>query len=153
MYSATLVVHSLLRWLVLAAGLTAVFRAFGGSRSERPWDSADNLAGLWFIIALDLQLLLGLLLYARLSPITQIAFLDFAGAMRNPTLRFWAVEHGVGVLVAVVLAHVGRVRVRRAATDAQRHSRASLFFAIALLAIIASIPWPGLPYGRPLFRW
>ena len=138
---------------MLAAGLAAVIRAFSGSRSERPWDSTDSRAGLWFIIALDLQLLLGLLLYARLSPITQIAFLDFAGAMRNSTLRFWAVEHGLGMIVAVVLAHVGRVRVRRAANDAQRHSYALLFFAIALLAIVASIPWPGLPYARPLFRW
>lgn len=153
MYSATLVIHSLLRWLVLAAGAIAVGRAYSGSRSGRRRDSLDSLAGLWFIVALDLQLVLGLLLYAWLSPVTQIAFLNFAGAMRNTTLRFWAMEHGVGMIVAVVLAHVGRVRIRRAANDAQRHSHALLFFAIALLAIVASIPWPGTPYERPLLRW
>ena len=57
MYELVLLVHSWLRWAVLAAGLAA---AFGGR-------SRDDTGGKWFVILLDLQIVLGLLLYFRCS--------------------------------------------------------------------------------------
>jgi hypothetical protein len=52
----------------------------------------------------------------------------------------------------VALAHVGRVRIRRAVDAAAKHRTALLFFGLALLAMVLSIPWPGLISGRVLFR-
>jgi hypothetical protein len=101
---------------------------------------------------LDLQLLLGLALYFILSPITGNVFQDFGGAMSNAVLRFWAVEHVFGMVIGVALAHVGRVRVRKTADAARRHKLAAIFFGLALVAILAAIPWPGTPAARPLFR-
>ena len=151
MYSLFLSVHSWLRWVILILGLVAVVRAIGG-RGGRPWTSADESVGKWFIASLDLQFLVGLLLYAWFSPLTRAAFADFGGAMRNAGLRFFAVEHLLGMIVAVALAHVGRVRSRKATTDARRHHVAALFYGLALIILLASIPWPGMPAGRPLFR-
>ena len=54
---------------------------------------------------------------------------------------------------AIAMVHVGRTRIRRAATDAQRHRRALVFFGLGLLLIVAGIPWPFLPYGRPWVSW
>lgn len=153
MYSAILVLHSLLRWVVIVAGLMAVVRAFGARQRQRTWTRADNRSGLLFVAALDLQLLVGLTLYLILSPLTRLAFDDFASAMRNTELRFWAVEHPFGMLVAVALAHVGRVRIRKSTNDARRHDLAAMFFLLALVALLVSSPWPGLPNGRPLVRW
>ena len=65
------------------------------------------------MIALDVQMLLGLLLYGVLSPYTAAAMKDFGAAMRDPVLRFWAVEHLTMMLSAVVLVHVGRVLARK----------------------------------------
>ena len=70
MYGTVLLLHSLLRWAVLLTGLLAAVRAIWGWRSRRPWTLPDERAGLWFTISLDLQFLLGLLLYVALSPIT-----------------------------------------------------------------------------------
>ena len=70
MYGIVLLLHSLLRWLVLIAGLLAAARGISGWRSRRPWTLPDERAGLWFTMTLDLQFLLGLLLYGVLSPIT-----------------------------------------------------------------------------------
>jgi hypothetical protein len=152
MYPLTLALHSLLRWVVLAAGFVAAGRALAGARNRADWTPADEKAGRWFVIAVDVQLLLGLALYAGLSPLTLIAFQDFGGAMGNSVLRFWAVEHIFGMLAAVALAHVGRVRVRRAAEAARRHRTAAIFFGLALLAVVVTIPWPGMPAARPLWR-
>ncbi len=70
MYGTVLLLHSLLRWLVLLTGLLAAARGISGWRSRRPWTLPDERAGFWFIMTLDLQFLLGLLLYGVLSPIT-----------------------------------------------------------------------------------
>jgi hypothetical protein len=151
-YAAGLTVHSYLRWLVILAGLMAFVRAASGASGRKPWTPADDRAGFWFVTALDAQFLLGILLYAFLSPFTHLAFGDFGGAMKNPGLRFWAVEHPAGMLIGLALAHIGRVRTRK--TDSlRRHKVAAIFFGLALAVILASIPWPGTATGRPLLRW
>jgi hypothetical protein len=152
MYNAVLLMHSWLRWLVLLAGLVAVFRGIGGWSGTRMWTRVDERAGFWFIMSLDVQLLLGLLLYFALSPFTAAALDDFGAAMKNSGLRFWAVEHLFGMLIGLTLAHIGRARVRKAAAS-RKHRVAAIFFGLALLAIVASIPWPGMPNGRELFRF
>jgi hypothetical protein len=152
MYLLILALHSLLRWVVLVFGVLAVSRAVAGARGRKEWTRGDDNAGRWFVGALDAQMLLGLVLYLRLSPITTTAFQDFGAAMGNSILRFWAVEHIAGMVIALILAHVGRVRVRRAADAARRHRSAVLFFGLALIAILLTIPWPGMPASRPLFR-
>lgn len=143
MYSAFLLTHSWLRWVVLIAGLLVFLR---GSRSV---NSTTRL----FTISLDIQLLVGLVLYGILSPFTQIAFHDMGAAMRDAGLRFWAVEHLIGMLLAVVVAHVGRVQIRRAADEAAKHQKAMIFVGIALGLILVSIPWPWMASGRPFFRF
>ena len=150
MYTAVLIIHSWLRWAVLVAGLMAFLRA--ATAGGRPWTPADDRATRWFTSLLDLQMLLGLVLYFVLSPFTREALGDFGAAMKNSGLRFWAVEHTFGMIIGVALAHVGAVKVRKAPSYS-KHRLATIFFGLALLAILVSIPWPGMPAGRPLFRW
>ena len=150
MYETVLLVHSWVRWAIVLLGLLAVFRAVTGWAGARPWTAADDKAGLFFMIALDLQLLLGLLLYFAFSPLTALAMDDFGGAMRTG-LRYWAVEHPFGALVGIVLAHVGRVRIRKTADLVRRHRLAAIFFGLALVAILLAVPWPGTSNARPLF--
>jgi len=152
MYLLVLALHSLLRWVVLATGAIAVVRAVGGMRGRRAWTTADMRAGLWFAVALDIQFLAGLLLYVALSPITRAAFRDFGAAMGSTVLRFWAVEHVFGMLIGLALVHVGRARARKTADPVQRHKVSALFYGLALIAIVLTIPWPGMPAGRPLIR-
>ena len=152
MYALILVIHSLLRWVVLVSGLLVFVRGLMGVRSRGPWTPGDDRAGRVFVSTLDLQLLLGLALYVWLSPLTSVAMQDFGSATGNPVLRFWAVEHLTGMMVAIVLAHIGRVRVRKATDSVRRHKLAAVFAGLALLAILATIPWPGTAAARPLLR-
>jgi hypothetical protein len=79
-------------------------------------------------------------------------FADFGAAMRDPVARFWAVEHMASMMFAVVIVHVGRVLARKAATPAAKRTRLLVCFGVAMVAILARTPWPGMPGGRPLFR-
>jgi hypothetical protein len=148
-----LVLHSLNRWLVVILGLAALIRALNGWLGRKDWTPQDNRIGLFFTSVMDLQLLLGLVLYVFLSPFTQSAFGDFGGAMRDRILRFWSVEHITAMLLAVALVHVGRVLSRRAPAGLAKHRRAAIFFGLAMLVIFLAIPWPFLSYGRPLLRF
>jgi hypothetical protein len=152
LYAVVLTVHSWLRWGVLLAGLVAFVRSALGASRRAAWTSADERAGFWFSTVLDAQFLVGLVLYLFLIPFTHAAFRDIGGAMGNSGLRFWAVEHVFGMVIGVALVHVGRVRGRKA-DSLRRHRVVAIFFGLALVAILASIPWPGMPAGRPLLRW
>ena len=123
MYGLMLALHSLVRWAVLLIGLWAVSRAVSGWLGKQAWGPDDDRAGSLFIMSVDFQFLVGLLLYLFFSPITRAAFSDFGAAMRTPPLRFWAVEHVTTMLLAVALAHIGRVRARRSADEHGASSR------------------------------
>jgi hypothetical protein len=151
MYLPVLVLHSLLRWLVLFAGLLAVVRAIAGVVTPRLWTPTDDRAGRLFVLSIDVQTLIGLLLYGVLSPITKGAFENMSVAMRDGTLRFWAVEHITMMLAALVLAHVGRARSKAGGADATRHRRAAIFFTLALVLVFMAMPWPWAREARPLF--
>lgn len=152
LYAPVLVAHSAIRWAVLIFGLYAVVRAISGW-SGKPWTSADARAGKLFASVLDLQFLLGLILYAALSPVVREAFQDIGGAMRDGRLRFFLVEHAIGMVIGVALAHVGSVRIKKAGDSPRNHRTAAVFYGLSLLIILLSIPWPGMPGGRPLLTW
>lgn len=153
MYTLVLAAHSWLRWVVLIAGAVAVARAIAGAVKRRAWSGSDERIGRLFTVSLDIQILLGLILYFLLSPITRAAMADFGAAMGSSGLRFWAVEHLFGVLVAAALAHAGRGRTKKIAEGVARHRVAAICYGLALLAVLISIPWPGTPNGRPWIRF
>ena len=153
MYSAVLLLHSWVRWVIVIAGILAVARAVIGMSGGKPWTKDDDRGTLLFTIALDVQMLVGLILYVALSPVTRTAFADMAAAMRNPALRFWVAEHFVGMIMALALAHVGRVVIRRKAQADDKHRLAALFMGVAMIVILLSAPWPWGSIPRPLFRW
>ena len=150
MYSAVLLAHSWIRWIALVAAVGTVVAAL---RIQVPADRAGaDRWSLFAMAALDLQMLLGLLLYLALSPFTAEAMKNMSAAMQNPQLRFWAVEHLTSMIVAIVLAHVGRVLARKAKTPSSIKTRLLICFGLATILMIVGIPWPGFANGRPLFR-
>ena len=150
MYSAVLLAHSWIRWIALVAAVGTLLAAL---RIRIPADrGAADRWSLFAMAALDLQMLLGLLLYLALSPFTAEAMKNMSAAMQNPQLRFWAVEHLTSMIVAIVLAHVGRVLARKAKTPSSIKMRLLICFGLVTILMIAGIPWPDFANGRPLFR-
>ncbi len=150
MYVPLLFVHSLVRWLVLASAVFAIFRAFRGAAKNAPFEKIDNRAGFLFLGLCDLQLLLGLILYFGVGIYSRTALLDMKGAMKDSILRFWGVEHVTAMLLGITLVHVGRALSKRASTDLAKHRRARNYYLAALVLILAGIPWPGTVYARSL---
>jgi hypothetical protein len=140
MYTGLLHTHNLFRWLVLIAVAVAIAFAFAGWLGKKEWKKRDNLAGLLLTIFIDIQFLIGIILYAFVSPLTKAAFADFGAAMKNADLRFYAVEHILLMIIALVIIHIGRSKSKKAATPVKQHMAAALFYTIGLILILAAIP-------------
>ena len=152
MYELVLILHSWIRWVAIISGIIATLTVLTSTPRSASADRSDTW-GLILMIALDLQLLLGLLLYLVLSPTTAAIFQNFGGAMRDPVARFWAVEHVSMMLIAVVLGHLGRVLGRKATTPGARRTRQIICFGLSTVLMIVATPWPGMRAGRELFRF
>jgi len=146
-YNFVLTIHSILRWVIILTALFALVRAVTGLSFKRGWMSLDNQAGIWYTSALDLQVLVGIILYFFLSPTTRIAMQNFGAAMSNSSLRFFAVEHVSIMIIAVVVAHIGRSMVRKASNAPAKHRRTLIWFAASIILVLAAVPWPFLAAG------
>jgi len=132
MYQGLLHAHSGLRWIVLLLIIINVINALGGFSGKKVVGATDKKLSLFALICTHLQVLLGLGLYA-LSPKVQ-----FSGStMGNAMLRFFTMEHTVMMLIAVVLVTIGHRM-----TKSGNFKKVFWYYFIALVVILAGIPWP-----------
>ncbi len=143
MYNVILELHSLLRWVILVLLLVAIFRSYSGMTAGKPFSAADKKVGLFLMISAHTTLLIGLYLYF-FGPwgFASIRSLGFGEVMKNKAYRFYAVEHIFGMLVAIVLITIGRGVAKKNIPDLAKHKRTFWFMLVALVIILATIPWP-----------
>lgn len=148
-----IILHNILRWGVLIFGVWTVVNAISGLINKRKYANCDDKSNLLFMIFCDLQLLLGLILFFSNAWFDKMKS-GMGAVMKNSVDRFFTIEHGLMMVIAWVLVHVGRASVKRAPENA-KHKKMLLFFGLALLLILVSIPWPfRMPeIARPYFRW
>ena len=147
-----LVLHNLLRWLILLFGIWTVLSAFIGLFSKKEFTSGDNRSNFFFMLSMDIQLLIGLALY--FSGVWFDRLKHLSENMKDANLRFFTMEHEVFMILAWILVHVGRVFVKKANTSRAKFTRSLIFFGITLVLILFATPWPFKEaVARPLFRW
>jgi len=148
-------IHSWLRWITLLLACAATVNASRPAAASPA--SPAPLRGRWwdtfFMLAVDIQVVVGLVLYFGLSPFTTRAMENLGAAMQSPPMRYWAFEHAGAMFAAVVLVRMGRVMALNASTPAAARRRRLICFAIATILMIAATPWAGLGNGRPFFRF
>jgi hypothetical protein len=153
MYPFLLTFHNIARWLVIIFALIAIIRAFSGWFGRKDWTGGDNRAGLLYTIILDIQLLVGVILYVWPGIYLSRFMTNPAAAMADHETRFYVIEHLIMMVLAVILAHVGRALSKRAPEAIRKHRRAAIWYTLSLLIILASIPWPFMAsIGRPWLR-
>jgi hypothetical protein len=138
--------HSVGRWIVLLLLLFAIINSL--LAGNRPYIKSDNKLGLLLTIFADLMLLIGIYLWLVGSRgYNLIQQNGFAAVMKNREVGFFAVEHLTGMLIAIILIHIGKAQGKRPIGDRAKHRRTMIFYLLALLIILASIPWPFLKVG------
>ncbi len=151
MHYLLIVIHSVVRWLLLAGLLYAIFRAFRGYYYKRNFTSLDNSVRHWTATIAHTQLIVGILIYTK-SSIVMSFYKGQAGSGITQPL-FFGVIHIIVMLLSVTLITIGSITTKRKKTDAEKFKQMLLWFSIALGLIFIAIPWPFSPLAqRPLFR-
>ena len=142
LYNVMLHVHSVGRWIVLLLLLFAIFNSL--IAGNRPFIKSDNRLGLLVTIFSDIMLLVGIYLYfvGPRGYKTFEAYGSMGAVMKDAAARFYAVEHIAGMLIAIILIHIGKAQARKPMGDRAKHRRTMIFYFLALLIILVSIPWP-----------
>lgn len=153
MYTFTLFLHSWNRWLILIAGIIVIGSAIKGLIANSEFTRFQKRWSTVFISSLHLQLLVGIIMYFFLSPVTALALNDFGAAMKDSMLRFWAVEHTLVNIIAIGIAQTGSIQAKKAGTQQSKHRRTLLWTGIAFILILAMIPMGMMGVSRPLFRF
>jgi uncharacterized protein YacL len=138
--------HSGLRWAVLLFLVAAVANAFMKWRGGKAHSESDRKLGFFAMLFSHIQLVIGLILYF-ISP--KVVF--SAESMKIAMNRFFLVEHSFLMILAILLLTLGYSRAKRAASDASRFKLTFWFYLIALILILAGIPWPSKGYGTGWF--
>jgi hypothetical protein len=117
-----------------------------GKRKFRP---VNKQAALILLICCDIQLLLGLVLYY--FNVYSSGMLNGGDVMSNAYKRFYAVEHSVGMIAAIILVHIGYSVTKKNIDDDRKFKRLFWCVFVALGIFFAMIPWSSRPgnVGRP----
>lgn len=151
METGLLHLHNITRWAVLIFGAWALYRGATGLGGRRVFSTTDRRASLWLLTSAHIQFVLGLALYFMRGWAPKLVSGD-AMVMKNDAWRFWTIEHGPVMILAIVFITIGYSGAKRAATDKAKFARWFWWTVAAFVIILVTIPWPGRELvGRGLF--
>jgi hypothetical protein len=151
-YTVLRLVHGYWRWAVLLSAVVVLVRTTVGTLTRKQWSGDDERAARWFLLAVDVQMAIGVLLYFGFSPFWSATLHSFQETMQGQVSRFFGIEHETAMLLAVMAAHIGRVRSTRAAEGVGKHRTMLISVVVFSVFVLWAIPWPWREMGRPLFR-
>lgn len=123
--------HSGLRWVSLVLLLLAIFNAFTAKEFKKP----HQMINLFTMVTLHTQLLIGLYLYFQ-----RVTFSP--GWMKDPVLRFYGMEHVLGMVIALTFITLGYVKSKKGGSAQAKFKPIRLWYVLGFILILAFIPWP-----------
>jgi len=130
--------HSWLRYLLLALLIINILKTLIGWMGKENYSKTDDRLSLFLLITTHTQLLLGLVMYIMWVHAGNI-FGNMATTMHTPELRYFAVEHITGMIVAVILITLGRILPKKAANDTHRFKQSFFYFILAFIIIMGML--------------
>lgn len=144
MQAVLLEVHSIFRWIILLLLLLSIIQSFSGWKKNKELRDGDAKLWLFTMVSAHITLLIGLyLLFFGHYGILSAGLPEGVQLMKDKFYRFFWIEHPVGMVLATALITIGRGMVKKQIKDPLKYKRAFWLFLLAMLIILAVIPWPG----------
>jgi small-conductance mechanosensitive channel len=142
--------HSGLRWVALFLLLFAIVNAAKSMRSGN-YTNRDKKINLFAMIFIHTQVLIGLVMYF-MSPKVQFVENWMSSDVAGGMYRFFNLEHILGMIVAAVIMTIGRSKAEKKRIGSRDKHRSILInYTVALILILALIPWPFRGFGSAWF--
>lgn len=130
--------HSGLRWILLIVLVGAVVQALMNLKGDKPF---NRKLSLFTLIFAHIQLVIGLTMYF-LNDWYKALPAEVTDQATKSVHRFFQMEHIAMMILAIVLITIGNSRAKKGATDKAKYKTIAIWYGIALLLILAAIPWP-----------
>jgi hypothetical protein len=144
MYTGLKHLHSFMPYVLLTVLILALLKSFIAYQKGQEHTEAHRKNGLIVLILAHLQLTIGLVLYF-ISPITTSAFTDMGSAMKDSTLRLYAIEHPVVMILAIILITRAYSKSKKNIDDRTKHKIKWVSYLASLVLILSKIPWSVWP--------
>lgn len=144
--------HNFLRWVILIFLLISIAKAYNGWQKKKAYSPADKKTLLITMISAHTTLLIGLyqVTFGRYGFIAH-PLPEGESLMKNKFYRFFLIEHPVGMLIAIVLITLAHGLYKKSLPAEVKYKKAFYYLLVALILILASVPWPFREIvGRPL---
>ena len=129
MYTGLVHLHNLLRWVIVITLVWSLLNALKGKNGKET---------LIMMIASHVMLLIGLVQWFGGDwGLKQIKNSGMGEAMKNAAIRFFAVEHALMMIIAIVLITIGH----RSAKAGKANTKWFLLAALAIILIMMPGPW------------
>ena len=139
MYSFILISHIVISIILILLTLYIVIRSFFGVIGKVNFSNFHDIQlSILTVIALYLELILGLLLYGiYIYQLESLITQENADAYFSA--RFWAVEHAILMFFAIIFGHLGLVYAKNLSDNNQKFKKNLLYFGLSFVLISISI--------------
>ena len=137
----TKIIHSYWAYIVLIILIVAVLNALIGLLSKKEFKDKDLRISLFALIATHIQLILGVIAYFTSTYFQTMQSEGMGYVMKNSVLRKPLVEHPLMILIAIALITIGFSKHKKKTTDQAKFKTIFIYYFIALVLILAVIPW------------
>jgi heme A synthase len=141
MYTTVKALHSYWAYLVFVILVLATFNAIIKTFGKKEYHPKDFRISLFTLIVSHIQLLIGIVLFFAADYLSLIKDMGMGAVMKNAALRSNIVEHPLTMIIAVVLITIGYSKHKKKLTSAGKLKTIAIFYTIALLLVLAKIPW------------
>ena len=139
MYSVILVSHIVISFLLIVLSIYIVTRSLFGVFGKVNFSTFHDIKlPIIAVISLYLELILGVLLYAIYINKLEVLITQ-ANANAYFSARFWAVEHAILMLFAIIFGHLGLVYAKNLEDVEQKFKKNLLYFGLSFVLIVISI--------------
>lgn len=153
METGLLHLHNVLRWVIFVLLLVSIIKAFTGWQNKKTFSPGDKKVWLFTMISAHITLLIGLYQvgFGRYGMFTT-SLPEGTSLMKDKFFRFFWVEHPVGMILAIVFITLAHGMSKKAVPAQVKYKKAFWYFLLALIIILATVPWPFREVvGRPWF--
>lgn len=128
--------HSGWAYVALILLVFAVLNSVLGLTSSKEFTAKDRKIALFGLIAIHIQMLVGLVLYF----VSDKGF-NSLGEMKNAALRLTSMEHPLINVIAIALITIGWSKHKKLTENSAKFKKIAVMYGLGLVLILLRLPW------------
>ena len=134
-------IHSVIAYFAVISLFASVVNSIWGYFLGVKFRKKDRLLGLFSLIFIHVQLIVGMVLYFVSPVYKSVKIVGMAAIMKDPQTRLLVVEHPVAMILVAALVTIGWSQHKKQSLSRQKYKKFVIFYSTALALLLYMIPW------------